>query len=282
MPWIGVETANDQKISEVSEYIEEVLNYKILDKKTIQIKTKKSWKTFTVFDVVGFVEGVAKVISIKFNLVSLESGKHLVLGEPSAKLWDEAVLIVFPNGDTEMIPIFTYDGFIDVRMPNENIKGVKATIFIAGKKYELPLSLRDLIEIYQAGKHWMDKVEKAASVYGLTKILSEEALSSLKKARKEEEKIEVDYETGFIIVSKAGKISTIPIQAYILELINEDKLDKALEIYEKAPDEIKEKIEKVVIDEYEFQASLKKPGYEKLMEYAKKAGFSDKLEKIII
>ncbi|RLF07637.1 MAG: hypothetical protein DRJ64_02575 [Thermoprotei archaeon] len=271
MSWIGVE---EGKIN--IELLEKYLNengFLILNKIRISVKTSKNWIDFVVFEVSGFTEGLADVISRRFNVISLEGGKHLILGETSAKLWDEAVKIVFPNGDSEIVPIFTFDGFLDLRMPTENIRGVNPTILVSGKLYTLPLSLDDVLEIYKKGKKFFEKIEKVATIYGVDKVISREAMDILKERSKKSIKIEVDYETGYVLISNGVSLTTKTLSSYFLSLIFEDNIEEALKIYNDAPSQVKDELKNLVIEELEIQKNLNAFGNViKLKRFIEKSG----------
>jgi len=253
LAWIGVEG----KIgSDRLRKLLERLSYRPVKELKISVKTSKGWMEFNVFEVIGFVEGAARVVSGELKAAGLEAGDHLILGEVSARLWEEAVKVVFPDGSEEVIPILTYDGFLDIRIPNENVRGVKATIVIAGKVYELPLSLKDLEEIYSKGKEWAEKVEKAAMAYGVRKVLSQEAIEALLKGTRIGRKIEVDHESGYVIISERGRITTKPVSTYILELLAEGSLDEAKKIYKELPEEMRNDVRSIVEEERDIQRSL--------------------------
>ncbi len=255
MSWIGI----DERFSNIEGVKKSLIanGFVIYEEKKISIKTSRGWIKFIVFEVSGFTEGLAEFISKEFKVTALESGKHLILGETSAKLWDEAVKIVFPDGETEIIPVFTFDGFLDIRMPTENIRGVNPTIVVLGKIYELPLSLEDIVEIYRKNREAIEKIEKAASIYGLNKVISERALSALKEKSKEKIKVEIDYETGYVLISDGSSISTKPLPTYLLSLILDEKIDEALKVYNDAPLEMKEDLKKVVLEELRIQENIK-------------------------
>jgi len=254
LAWIGVEK-NKVEIGKFKEFIER-LSYKPKGELTLSIKTSRGWMDFNVIEVVAFVEGIARIIAKEFNVAGLEAGEHLIMGETSARLWDEAVRVVFPDGKEEVITILTYDGFLDIRIPNDNVKGLNATITIAGKVYELPLTLNDLSEIYSKGKEWIEKIEKAAMAYGINRVISKEAIEALRRGIKPGRKVEVDYEAGYVLIWEEGKLRTIPIPTHILELLTNDKVEDAVKIYENAPENIKKEIEDVVKEETELQRSL--------------------------
>ncbi|MEM1508813.1 MAG: hypothetical protein QW291_05990 [Thermofilaceae archaeon] len=243
----------------------------------VEIKTSKGWICLRIYDVHGDVEGIAGNLARIFNAVALESGRHLVLGETSARLWDEGAKVVFPDGEEELIPIYTYDGFLDVRMPTSNVKGLKATLVVGRKVYELPLGVDDLIEILSTGKKALEKVEKAASVYGLEKIISREAIEQLRQ-QKEETKVEIDYESGLALIKESGKVKIINVKQYFLDLIQNNELDKAKELLNKAPQSLAEELVEALRREYEVDKDLSEgEAIVKWKEIAKKLGIEQQL-----
>jgi len=271
LSWVGIE----EKFEDVDKVKSILTNngFIVLGRKNISVKTSRGWINFLVFDVGGFTEGMANLLSKELNVIALESGKHLILGETSAKLWDEAVKIVFPDGESEIIPVFTFDGFLDLRMPTENIRGVNPTIVIFGKVYNLPLTIEDIVEIYRKNKKGIEKIEKAASIYGLEKVISKEAIDALKEKRDANIKVEIDYETGYVLISNGFSINTRPLSSYFLSLILEDKINEALNIYNNAPINIKEDLKTIVVEEFKIQKNL---GAIKNIERLKK--FIDKIK----
>jgi len=254
LPWIGVE-AGKKELKELKQIAEE-MGLRVLGEREIEVKTRRGWIKFVVLEVAGFVEGAARELARMLGVIALEAGPHLVLGETSARLWNEAVLVVFPDGEEETIPILTYDGFLDLRLPTDKVKGVEGTLTIRGKPYRLPLSADDLIEIYKRGEDALKKVEKAASVYGLGKIVSSEALKALRKARRGPPKYEVDYDAGLALVHEGNTLRTIAVETLVLELAVKGFVDEAYKVYAEAPEEIKERIRRSVADEYELCKSI--------------------------
>ena len=249
MAWVGIEyTVRD----EIIESLLKRLGLKIVRKldAPIHVKTSRGWIKFKVYDLLGEAEGIGDILAREAGHATLEAGRHLILGETSARLWDEAVKIVFPDGYNEVIPVFTCDGFLDVKMPTQNIKGVNATMIIKGKLYKLPLSLEDLTEIYYMGKDFIEKVEKAASVYGLEKIISKEALEALRKARKAP-RVEVDYDAMLVFIFEGSKMKTASLQRYFLELIYSNKLEEAKKMFQNAPKNVKDVLVNLLREEYE-------------------------------
>ncbi|RLE60680.1 MAG: hypothetical protein DRJ35_02585 [Thermoprotei archaeon] len=259
MAWLGLEKScvDEEKLKKFFEKNNIVVTSSF--DVEIQIEPEK-WLAFKVYEVTGFVEGMACTLASIFNCTSLEAGKHLVLGEISAKLWDEAVRICTPEGRKKTVVVFTYDAFLDVRMPTKNIKGISPQIVIYGRVFKLPLSFDDLVEISKLGKKYLEKVEKAASVYGIDKVISKEALEELRKTTKrrkiEEIKYEVDYEAGYVLIIEKGKITTLSIPRFVVILIEGNRIDEALEIFMKCDakkrDEIKEAVEDLL---YLYKAS---------------------------
>ncbi|RLE88500.1 MAG: hypothetical protein DRJ96_00100 [Thermoprotei archaeon] len=276
MPWIGVA----EEVSE-EEAREAIRGAGLFPKKvigTIEIKTGRGWVKFRVYEVEGSVEGVAELLAPQVNAPVFESGRHLILGEASARLWDEGAKIVFPDGVSEVVPIFTFDGFLDVRMPTDNVKGLKATIVVGGRTYELPLKLSDLVEIYSMGRKALEKVEKAASVYGLEKVISRDALEELKKRRERVVKVEVDYETGFVLILEGDRIRTAPLKNFFLDLIHEGKVERAKEILEGAPEQVRRELLEALKEDYEASKAMAlKERQRAIEEAARKLGLAEEL-----
>ena len=244
MPWLGVSVSVDEK--EFRDFVQQKLNLKFLSVKEIEIKTRKGWIKFKIIDVTGFVEGYAQVLAERFNADALESGEHLILGEPSAKLWDEAVKVVFADKSEEIIPVYTFDGFLDLRLPTDKVRGLNGYIAIGGITYTLPLKFEDLVEIYEKGK--IEKVEKAAAIYGIDKIISKEAILKLKEIKQKNMKVEIDYESGFVFIMKEKEIITKSIPDYVIELIQEEKFEEIMNIYNRSPESLKEEIRRRISD----------------------------------
>ncbi|HDD33519.1 MAG TPA: hypothetical protein ENG30_00045 [Thermofilaceae archaeon] len=272
MPWLGIEQrVNEERARVVMEELALIVRRTI---GLVEVKTSRGWVKFRVYEVEGVIEGVAAVLASRLGVPVFESGRHLILGEASARLWDEGVKVAFPNGDSEIIPIFTFDGFLDLRMPTSNVRGVKATMIVGGKVYELPLKLNDLLEIYSRGRNLVEKIEKAASVYGLERIVSREALESLRKSKREV-RVEVDYETGFVFLLEGGRMKTIPLSRYFIELIYGGELEKAKSLYEGAPESTRVELAELIRDEYEVARSLGlEARVQRLKSIAEKLGLS--------
>ena len=270
MPWIGVEAEKVEK----KKFGETVLRYglTVFGEIEVEIKTSRGWLKFIVLEVGGFVEGLARDLSKLFDAAAIEAGPHLILGEPSAKIWDEAVKVVFPDGEEEVIPVFTNDSFLDVRIPNERIKGVKGSIVVGGKKYELPLTPESLIEIYNKGEELFKKVEKAASVYGISSIVSAEALKALREKTKAPPRYEIDYDAGLALIYEKNRIKTVNIITFLLDLLLKGFEQEALKIFEKAPEKLKIRIREAVKEEYEVYRDIGGLGALRLKSFAKQIG----------
>ncbi len=270
MPWVGVESSkvDVKKLREIVEGYGLV----VLGEKSIEVKTSRGWLRFLILEVAGFVEGVARALASELSVTALEAGPHLVLGEVSAKLWDEAVKVVFPDGEEELIPVYRYDGFLDLKLPTDNVRGVEATIVIKGETFTLPLKFEDLLRIREMGKHFLEKVEKAAAVYGTTRIIAPEALRALRERAAKEVKVEVDYETGFVLIYDGARISTRPILSYVIELVKRGDVDKAKEILEKAPEKVKEELAEGLREEASIHRSLGDEEFAKKLEEVASAG----------
>lgn len=270
MAWIGAEKSKTD--IEMLKDIARRNSLLVTGQREISIRSSRGWIDFTVLEVAGFVEGMARLIAETFGAAGLESGEHLILGEVSARLWDEAVKIVFPNGHEEVVTIFTFDGFLDIRMPTDKIRGVKPTMVLLGKVYELPLELKDLVEIYNTSEKLIEKIEKAASIYGINRVVSSEALQALRRGSIGE-KVEVDYESGYVVISSGKSIRTKPISTYIVELILSGKMDEARRVYEEAPESIKRDVEGILQEEYIIYSSIGNEDIKaRLEEFAGKVG----------
>ena len=228
----------------------------------ISLRTSfKGWVNFIRVEVIGFIEGVGKLLAMKHNALAFEWGDHTILGEISAKLWYEGAKIFYPSGKYENIPVVTFDGFLNIRIPSENIKGINGTIVIGQKKFKLPLTLDDLFLLLKFKKEAIRAIERAIEAYGKKKILSEEAIEFLESLKKKEKrmKMEIDYEAGYIVfMNGEGKISTVPLFDYLLGLIINDKLDNAVNIIKKAPKNIKNSLFNELKNEIEYLKVLKR------------------------
>lgn len=266
MPWLGVRDSVEE--SEFKKFVEDKLGLKILKVQKVKIKTRQGWLSFIVIDVLGFIEGCAYYIAKNFKTEALEGGEHLILGEPSAKLWDEAVKVVFPDGGEEIIPVYTFDGFLDIKLPTDKVEGLKGYMTIRGDLYPLPLSFEDLVEIYQRGG--IEKVEKAVSTYGLEKILSRDAVLKLSQLKKKQAKVEIDYKEGFVFIVKDKEIITRSIPDYVVQLLQDREYDKITEIYSKCTEEVKKEIEKKIVELCRILEEIgKKDQAEELKEFLK-------------
>ncbi|RLE71092.1 MAG: hypothetical protein DRJ45_04250 [Thermoprotei archaeon] len=269
MGLLGVESYIESKriVEELSKY-----GFKARNERKISVKTKRGLITFTVFDIMGFTEGYANILSRRFNCAALEGGEHLILGEASAKLWEEAVKIVWPDGESEIISILIHDGFLDAIIPTENVIGITGRVFIRGFSFKIPISGEDMDKIISMGKDAIEKIEKIINMYSMYRILSSDAISKIleMERKREEVKEEIDYETGFVVVLKDGKISTIPISTYIAGLIKDNKMDKAKNIINKAPEEIKKDIISFLEEEIEINRTVGDKNYaKKIAEFLK-------------
>ncbi len=218
---------------------------------SIELLVGGEWVRFVVYEVHGFVEGSACILAEATGCRVLEGGKHLILGEVSAKIWDEAVKVCDPGGGVEVIPVYTYDAFLDVRMPSRYVRGLEPEILVGGRVYRLPLSLGDLEDI--ARKGLIAKVEKAASVYGLYRVVSEEALRELRRRREEKEKefrYEVDYESGYVVVVRAGKVSAVGLPRFLVLLVEEGRYKDARKILQEAPASMRRELCEALLDTY--------------------------------
>jgi len=230
----------------------------------VELKTKLGWKKFVRVEVLGFVEGIAPLLVRKYGKIAFEWGEHTILGEVSAKLWYEAARVCYPNGETETITTMICDSFLDAKIPSENIRGTKGSVVIGGLRLSIPITIKELEKVARVGKEHLKKLERLIEVYGLNKILSEEALILLKKVSKEaskraaEEKVEIDYEAGFVIKMHGGKILTIPLQQYLASLIVEGRVEQARTIVENAPKELARSLIEDLKNEAQYLKALNK------------------------
>jgi len=219
----------------------------------LEVLVEGSWTRFSVFEVHGFVEGVARVLAEDLGCVALESGPHLVLGEVSAKIWDEAAKVVFPDGREVLIPILTYDAFLDVVLPTPKVRGLEGRITILGKTYKLPLSKEDLAEIARLGEKYLEKVERAAAAYGLSRIISESALEFLKPVKKVEElEYEVDLSENVAIVRKGGRLTIVSIPKLVVMLVEAERYGEAEDILRKCGGGVLEEVRDVLLELYNY------------------------------
>ncbi|MGB9709144.1 MAG: hypothetical protein ACP5II_00180 [Infirmifilum sp.] len=238
MPWIGLESSCS---SEGVESLLKEYGYTVARKFAIELFVKESWMKFIIYEVIGFAEGVAELLSETFNCPALEAGPHLVLGEVSAKLWDEAAKVVMPTGESYIIPIYTYDGFLDVKMPTSKVRGLKGQIIIGGRAFDLPLKEEDILNLMIIDKRVKEKIEKAIAVYGEKRILSEELRERLgKKTRDEGRKstrieYEIDPETKIVFCLYDGKLTSMSLSRFTVFLAENQMFDELKEFLNKLP-----------------------------------------------
>ncbi|AKG38030.1 hypothetical protein MA03_00240 [Infirmifilum uzonense] len=238
MPWIGLESSCS---SEGVESLLKEYGYTVARKFAIELFVKESWMKFIIYEVIGFAEGVAELLSETFNCPALEAGPHLVLGEVSAKLWDEAAKVVMPTGESYIVPIYTYDGFLDVKMPTSKVRGLKGQIIIGGRAFDLPLKEEDILNLMIIDKRVKEKIEKAIAVYGEKRILSEELRERLgKKTRDEGRKstrieYEIDPETKIVFCLYDGKLTSMSLSRFTVFLAENQMFDELKEFLNKLP-----------------------------------------------
>ncbi|PLJ77272.1 hypothetical protein [Infirmifilum sp. SLHALR2] len=263
LPWIGL-GADCIKEEEFENYLTNY-GYSFSKKFEIEVLVESSWTRFKVYEVLGFVEGVADILAEAFRCPALESGPHLVLGEVSAKLWDEAVKVVFPNGETHVIPVYTYDGFLDIRMPTSKVKGLKGQMIVGGKVFDLPITEEDFQRIVLLDKRVREKLEKAIAIYGVEKILEKKLLDKLREEKTrgiKEQKItyEIDPESGIVLCIIDGKLTSMSLARFAV-LLAQREMYSELEkfISNLAPEqrrEVKKHLEEFLLI---FKDSLKSP-----------------------
>uniref|UniRef100_A0A7C1TB31 Uncharacterized protein n=1 Tax=Thermofilum pendens TaxID=2269 RepID=A0A7C1TB31_THEPE len=272
MPWLGV-SAECPREAEAEELLKS-MGYILRRKLQLEVLVEGSWMRFSVFEVQGFVEGVAGVLAEDLGCPALESGPHLVLGEVSAKIWDEAAKVVFPDGREVLVPILTYDAFLDIVLPTSKVKGLEGRITILGKTYKLPLSREDLMEIAGLGEKYLEKVERAAAAYGLSRILSEAALDALKPAKKIEEGLnfEVDFEENVAVVRRGGKLTIMSIPKLVLMLVEMERYSEAEEILRKCGGEVLGGAKEALLELYSYYVREDEKR-SRLKEFLEKLGF---------
>lgn len=253
MPWVGI-SGDCSKLEEAEEVLRS-MGFTILRKFQLELQVEGAWRSFIVFEVLGFVEGVAEVLSAELGCPALESGPHLVLGEVSAKIWDEAAKIVFPEGREALVPILTYDAFLDLVLPTRKVKGLEGRITIIGRTFKLPLSKEDLHDIIKLGSKYLEKIERAVSVYGHDRILSASALTELllRKTKPEEEfRYEVDFNEGMAFLYKNGKLTAVSIPRLAVMLAERGRFEEVEMLVSRCEGELSREVEMALLDLYNF------------------------------
>lgn len=272
MPWVGLQ-ASCAETEVLEEYLKS-LGYTFSRSFEIEVLVSGSWKKFTVYEVQGFTEGIAEILSEAFNCPALESGPHLILGEVSAKLWDEAVKIVEPSGEVHFVAIYTFDGFLDMRIPTAKVKGLKGQIIVKGRVFDLPLTERDLAQISLLDTKVREKLEKAIAVYGAEKILGKDVLEKLRGAeRASEERIsyDIDAESGVVLCLVNGKLTSMRIPAFAIFLAQKEMYDELRKFVSLLDKEKLNEVKEALKDFYEIYGStLRAP--EKMKEILKEIG----------
>lgn len=261
MPWIGIEYSCPQ--SEVESFLKE---YGYIIKRTFEIELfiREEWRKFKVYEVLGFAEGVAEVIAETFNCPALEAGPHLVLGEISAKLWDEAAKVVMPTGEIYIVPVYTYDGFLDVKMPTSKVRGLKGQMIIRGKAYDLPLAETEILSML-VDKNVKQKIDKAIAVYGASKIISKELLDTVMGKKLGESSLkskityEIDPDTKIVLFLYEGKLTSLSLPRFIVFLVEREMFDDIENVLEKLDDSDLRNVYEVLREYSEFLSSSSKP-----------------------
>ncbi|MCC6005105.1 MAG: hypothetical protein LM590_12285, partial [Thermofilum sp.] len=101
------------------------------------------------------------------------------------------------------------------------------------------------------------KIEKAISVYGLSKILSREVQEKLSEKEKKEIKYEVDFEAEMALLMIGNKLQTVTIPNLILILTEEGMHDDVKKVYNSAPEALKNKLKESLLEYYELRKSNK-------------------------
>ncbi len=258
MPWVGIETRKMEK----NKFLDFLLSigFKPIGSMEIEVKTSEGWIKFFVAEVLGFVGGIAKKLAFKFQVAGLEGGRHLILGETSAKLWNECVKIVFQNGKEEVVPVYIYDGFLGLKLPTDKVKGLEGYLTIEDRKFNVPLTREDLKEIYSMGEKAAQKLDKVISAYSYSEILSNEAFKAMLRIdelKEEITQVEIDYDAGYVIYMSNETIYTKRLYEYVLDLVFKGKKEKAKEIFSKAPEKIKKETLKEIGRELKIYEKIK-------------------------
>ncbi|RLE60647.1 MAG: hypothetical protein DRN53_06030, partial [Thermoprotei archaeon] len=246
------------------------LGLKVLRIDEVSVETRKyGWLEFNRAEVEGDIKDLASILSSTFSAAAFEWGEHTILGEISAKLWHEGVKICFPEGDEELVVVMIHDSFLDVRIPTERVKGISGKVYIAGRSYTLPLSLSDLIVIVNMDSRSIKKLEKLIEVYGKEKVLAKETIEYLeliKKRKERVERMEIDYNSGYVIsMDSEGRIKTLPLIDFLIGLIESEETERVLNIIKSAPGEKRDEIIKQLEEEMEIARALGKEKTFKLL-----------------
>lgn len=257
-----------------AERVLESMGFTVTKKFQLELQVEGSWRSFAVFEVLGFVEGAAELLAAELGCPALESGPHLVLGEVSAKIWDEAAKVVLPDGREVLIPILTYDAFLDLVLPTPKVRGLEGRITITGRAFKLPLSKEDLLEIAKLGSKHLEKIEKAISVYGSERIISASALSELvlRKIKPEEEfRYEVDFDEGVAFLYKGGKLTAVSIPRLVVMLAEKGRFEEVEKLLDRCKGEQLQEVEAALLDLYSFYGE-ESPAGRKLKDFLAKRG----------
>ncbi len=233
----------------IEEFIRDIenLGYTVIgNPHNLKIKTKAGWVEFKIIDVIGFTDGIGKVLAYKYSSPVLEG--PIIHGEVSAGIWEETVRIFYPDGRYEDVAIMIHDSFINAKIPTKNVDCLYGEIFIYGRSFKLPLNAEDLEMIATLGDEALEMLDKAISAYGLENLISDKALSErIKKDKLEVE--ELDFNSGFAMVKRNSDFFIISIVDYVVKLIIDGNTDKAYNIYEKLNESRREEIIKILKDE---------------------------------
>ncbi len=225
------------------EFMELLKKYNISAEKIyeIEVKTKNDWKKFIIAETIGDVENLAYFLASELKKPCLEGGRHLIKGEVSAGIWRQMFRIYYPDGSYEDVEAYTYDKFLDLKIPSDYVKNLEGFIKIGGFDFKIPLKEKDVEFIYTViGTEGIKKLKKALEAYGYEKLLDEKAYKILIFGPKP--KVEIDYERGVVLKLIGDEFKIEDIKYYVDELISEGNVEEALKIYEKCKNEHKKSI----------------------------------------
>ncbi len=234
---IGIEDMDEKQVIELLQK----LGYEPQHVYKIEVKTSKGWKKYTVAEIFGEAENLANFLCSELKKSCLEGGRHLIKGEISAGIWRQMFRIYYPDGTYEDIEAYTYDKFLDLKIPSDYVKNLEGYIKIGGFDFKIPLKEKDVEFIYTViGTEGIKKLKKAIEVYGYNKILEEKAYRILIFGPKP--KIEIDFEKGVVLKLVGDEFKIEDLKYYVDELVSDGNIEEAINVYEKCKNEHKKNI----------------------------------------